>query len=196
MAEEKQAAAARRRAPSAIRPEGDLAQIMVDQWGHKGEFVRGDIIKLSELNPDHYDAKHALNTGVLRMLTEAEARPESHPTTIALDFNLNPDEDHSRALRFHAGLPDDVPQTITSGQGPPEPAEFIKPTAAYSGPNDPSPRPVVVVGSPEEVRAATPAERTVVPTSSGPGYATDEEMAEREGANNQQRVSRRGRSRE
>lgn len=195
MAEEKQAAPARPRAPSSIRPEGDLATVLVDQWGHRGEFLRGDIVKLSELNPDHYDAQHALDLGVLRLLTEAEARAESHPTTTALDFNLERDEDHARALRFHAGLSEDVPQTITTGSGPAEPQEFAKPTIQYTGPEQPAARPIVVVGSAEEVQAVTPAERPAVPTSSGPGYATDEQMAEPEAAN-EQRVARRGRARE
>lgn len=192
-------AAQRPRAPSSLRAEGDLAQVTVDQWGHKGEFLRGDIVKLSELNPEHYDAQHALRMGVVRLLSEAEAR--SLPTTRALEFNLEPDEDHTRAMRFHAGIPEDVPQTITTEQGPPEPRELSKPTVEYSGPNDPAPRPVIVAGSPEEVRQAAPQERPVVATPSGPAFATPEEAEEQRAAEagepaNEQRGSRRGRGRE
>jgi hypothetical protein len=189
----------RQSAPSTLRAEGDLAQVMVDQWGHKGEFLHGQIVKLSELNPEHYDAKHALRVGALRLLTEAEAR--SLPTTNALDYNGMPDEDHARAMRFHAGIVEEQPQTVTTEQGPPEPREFAKPTIEYTGPNQEAARPVRVVGSAEEARAAGAQQAQVVATSSGPAFATPEEAEEQRAAEagepaNEQRVQRRGRGRE
>lgn len=115
-------------APSAVRTQDDLAQVMVDQWGHRGEFVKNQIVRLSELNPDHYDRVHAVRSSTLRLLTEAEARVWAEsvsPTSPTTDDGAF-DEDNRRATRIGAGIPADVPQTITTGQGPAEPAEFSK----------------------------------------------------------------------
>lgn len=94
------------RIPSSIKLHGDLAVVQVDQWGSQGEYHRGDIVKLSELDSSQYDGEWAVKMGTLRMLTEAEA--VSPPTTRVLDQNGEPDESHTRMMRYHAGFPDEV----------------------------------------------------------------------------------------
>lgn len=135
-------------APSAVRTQKDLAQVMVDQWGHRGEFIRGMIIRLADLNPAHYDLEHALSLGVIRLLSEAEARVWRNTASSTSPTNADGslDEAHRDRSRFDAGIPTEIPETVTTAQGQPEPAEFSKPTIAFTGDNQPSPRPVRVVG--------------------------------------------------
>jgi hypothetical protein len=129
---------------------GDLAVVVVDQWGHKGEFLRGDIIRLSELDSASYDAKSALDRNVIRLLTDAEvARP---PTTQSVEGG----DTFNAAMRYHAGMLDEVPTTTTTASGPAEPAEFAKPTMAYTGDNAPAPRPIQIVGEAEAQANTTP----------------------------------------
>jgi hypothetical protein len=176
-------------APSAIRTVPDLAQVQVDLWGHKGEFVRGTIVSRAEADEAKFDWDHAVRMGAIRLLTEAEKR--SLPTTFSALADGSPDEGLARAGRFHAGLYDDLPETVTTGQGPAMPA----------GINDEPGRPVRVVGSPEEARAAGAQQAQVVATPSGPAFATPEEVEEQRAVEsgepaNEQRVQRRGRGRE
>jgi hypothetical protein len=163
-------AAAPERRPSSVRLQDELLQVMVDQWGHRGEYTRGMIVRRSSINAAHYDVDSALMRGVVRRLTEAEARPESLPLTTALDDNGEVDLDHARAMQFHAGIPPEAPRTVTVGQGPPEPAEFSKDASNAA----PAARPIVEVGSVEEVDAAArPPE--IVATPAGPAFAAPQE---------------------
>jgi hypothetical protein len=171
---ESRAADERRRAPSATVPEGNLAQVMVDTWGHRGEYVRGDIIRLSDLDPAHYDAEHAVRMGTLRLLSEAEARPESMPHTFAVDAYGDRDPAFDAAMRYYAGIPEEQPVTITTAQGPAEPAEFAKPTLAFTGDNAPPARPVQQADDPPK-EAAERAARLAGP----PPPPTSEEPATR-----------------
>jgi hypothetical protein len=119
---------------------GDSAVVLVDQWGHRGEFLRGDIVQLSDLNPNEYDAQSALDRGVIRLLSEAEiARP---PTTHSIEGG----ESSAASMRAAAGFSDEVPTTVTTAQGPAEPPELSKPTIAFTGTNDPAPHPVQIAG--------------------------------------------------
>lgn len=172
------------RAPSTVRTVPDLAQVMVDQWGHRGEFTRGQVIDLGQLDSAHYDREHAVRVGAVRMLTEAEARawgPGSSPTSPTLDDG-SLDLDHQRAMQFGAGISPDLGRTVTTGQGPAEPAEFAKPT--LPGPtgeaNQPAARPVVVVDSAAEAETEGARAARIVATPSGPAFESADERAARE----------------
>jgi hypothetical protein len=201
MAEQNQTAQERVRAPSTIDLVEDQAQVMVDTWGHTGEIIKGMIVNRADAESAGYDWDHALRVGAIRLLTEAEARPESHPTTFATLADGSPDHGLRRSTRFHSGFVDGADHvTITTPSGPAEPAEFAKPTIDSGLQGDP-PYPIQVVGSPEEVQAATPRAPEVVPTQSGSAYATAEEAEAQRAAEagepaNEQRVARRGRNRE
>lgn len=175
--------------PSTVATVDHLAQVMVDQWGHRGEYIKGDILDRGALNPAHYDWDHAVRMGVLRLLTHAEAR--SWPTTTPLDDTGGVDQDHRRAMRYAAGISPDVPRTVTTASGPPEPAEFAKPTLAGPDNNQEAARPVVVVDSALEAETeGTRALRTVA-TSSGPVYESASERTAREAAASEQASGRR-----
>jgi hypothetical protein len=181
------------RAPSTIDLVEDQAQVMVDTWGYKGELIKGMIISRADVESGGYDWNHALRVGAIRLLTEAEARPESHPTTFSALADGSPDHGLRRSTRYHSGLVDGADHvTITTGSGPAEPAEFAKPTIDAGVKGDP-PYPITVVGSAEEVAKATPRMPETVATPTGSAYATNEETA---AAESEQRVSRRGRARE
>jgi hypothetical protein len=176
--------------PSTIRLVDDQAQVLVDTWGHRGEFVRGHILSRVDADKAGFDWDHAVTVGAIRLLTEAEVR--SLPTTFSALADGSPDEGLARATRYHSGILDEVPQTVTTGQG----------SAMPAGINDEPGRPVRVVGSAEEARAAGAQQAQVVATPSGPAFATPEEAEEQRAAAeagepaNEQRVSRRGRGRE
>lgn len=148
--------------PSSIKTVDHLAQVMVDQWGHRGEYVKGMIINRNDLNPAHYDWEHATQrSGALRLLTEAEAR--SQPTTTPVGFG----DDERAAVRYNAGIVDDA-ETVTTEQGMAEPEEFSKPTLPGPANNTPAARPVRVASA-EDARAAGGTRRTVA-TPAGPVY--------------------------
>lgn len=156
--------------PSAIKTVDNMAQVMVDQWGHRGEFVRGMIINRDDLDPTHYDWDHATQqSGALRLLTEAEAR--SQPTTTPIGFG----EDERAAVRYNAGIVDDT-ETVTTEQGMAEPAEFSKPVLPGPKNNPPPARPIRVASAEEATRGAV---RRTVATPAGPVYerASDRKAA-------------------
>lgn len=122
---------------------GDLAVVLVDQWGHRGEFLRGDIVRLSELDSNSYDAKSALDRNVIRLLTDVEV--VLPPTTHSIEGG----DSFATAMRFHSGFADDVPTTITTASGAAEATEFSKPTVPFTGDSQPAARPVQIVGEAE-----------------------------------------------
>lgn len=186
--------------PSTIRLVEDQAQVLVDTWGHRGEFVRGHILSRADADKAGFDWDHAVTVGAIRLLTEAEVR--SLPTTFSALADGSPDEGLARATRYHSGILDTLPETVTTEQGPPEPPEFAKPTIEYTGPNQEAARPVRVAGSPQEAEQAGAQTPPVVATPSGPAFATPEEAEEQRAAAeagepaNEQRGARRGRGRE
>jgi hypothetical protein len=166
------------RPPSTVRLVDDRAQVVVDTWGHRGEFVRGQILERGEAEQAGFDWDHALRVGAIRQLTEAEARQGSVPGTMPLNLQGEADQDFIRAMRFHSGMSDTLPETVTTEQGPPEPPQFAKPTIEYQGPNqEPPARPVRVASAQEAERAGAEQPR-IVPTPSGPAFATREEQEE------------------
>lgn len=67
--------------PDDDRLQDDLFEVMVDAWGHWGDsgphsggYTKGQVIRRSDPDPNHYDVEHAIRTGTLRPLTVAEAR--------------------------------------------------------------------------------------------------------------------------
>lgn len=163
MANDITAASTGESAPSSVTTVDHLAQVMVDQWGHRGEFIKGQILNRNDINPDHYDWDAAVARGSVRLLTEAEAR--SWPTTTPEGFG--PDE--LAASRFNAGIVEDA-ETVTTAQDQAEPAEFAKPTLAYNGPDQPAARPIRVASAEEAMAAGSRTRRTVA-TPAGPVYA-------------------------
>lgn len=145
------------RAPSAVRTVDNVAQVMVDQWGHRGEFFKNQIVHRGDLDAAAYDWEHAVRVGALRPLTQAEARVWA--ASASPNSPLNPDgsldTDHQAAMRIGAGIPLEQPQTITPAQGPAEPAEFSK-----SDNDQPPPRPIVEAGT----STAPPAGQTAAPS--------------------------------
>jgi hypothetical protein len=131
-------------APSAVRTVDDVAQVMVDQWGHRGEFYKNQIVHRGDLDAAAYDWEHAVRVGAIRPLTHAEARVWA--ASASPNSPLNPDGsldlDHQAAMRIGAGIPLEQPQTITPAAGPAEPAEFSK-----SNNDLPPPRPIVESGT-------------------------------------------------
>jgi hypothetical protein len=134
--------------PSTTQTVDHLAEVMVDQWGHRGEYIRGDVLDRSQVNPGHYDWDHAVTRGTLRPLTHAEARVwgGGSSTTQVTAADGSPDADVSRSTRAAAGIPEELPETVTGPQGMPEPAEFSKPTLAFAGDNQPAARPIRTAG--------------------------------------------------
>lgn len=171
-------AEARANAPSTVRSSPDLVQVMVDQWGHRGEFTRGMILNIGDINPAHYDVEHAINVGALRRLSEAEARPESWPLTVPLDAQGHADEAHRAAMRYSAGITQDVARTVTTEQGQAEPAEFSKPTLPGPENNQPAARPIVTASALEAETEGARATR-VEATSGGMAYSQDMERVRR-----------------
>jgi hypothetical protein len=171
---QEQARAAHEAAPSAVRTVDDEAQVMVDQFGHAGEFVRGDFVTRAQAKERGFDFDWAVNMGTLRKLTEAEMR--SRPHTHGLDALGNVDEDFGRTMRFHAGMPEELPRTVTTAESFPEPKEWAKPALPMvDGP--PPARPVEVVGSAAEAQHAADYQQAVVHTEAGqPAFATPEEQ--------------------
>lgn len=188
---QEEARAAHRDAPSAVRTVDNEAQVMVDQWGHKGEYVRGDFVKRSDAEGHGFDFDHAVRMGTLRLLTEAEMR--SRPHTHGFDALGNADPDFERTMRFHAGMPEEMPKTVTTADSYPEPKEFAKPTLPTVQ-GMPAGRPVEVVGSAQEAENANANLFTQVQTQSGtPAFAMPEDVKPEE---SQESHARRGRSRE
>jgi hypothetical protein len=157
-------------APSSVRTVDHLAQVMVDEWGYRREFIKGDILDRSKVEAAHYDWDHAIARGVIRPLTEAEAR--SYPTTTPEGFG--PDE--RAATRYNAGIVDDA-ETVTTEGGPAEPAEFAKPTLAGPTNNQPAARPIRVASAQEAESAGAQTRRTVA-TPAGPVYAAANDHSE------------------
>jgi hypothetical protein len=192
---QEQARAAHEAAPSAVRKVEDEAQVAVDQWGHTGEFVRGDFVTRGLAKERGFDFDHAVRMGALRLLTEAEMR--SRPHTHGFDALGNADEDFGRTMRFHAGMPEELPRTVTTAESYPEPKEFAKPTLPAVEGGMPPARPVEVVGSAHEAENANAGLFTPVQTESGqPAFATPEETEKAEDKADEQHNVRRGRSRE
>lgn len=163
------------RIPSPVRLQDELLQVLVDQWGHRGEFMRGMILRRSEIDTAEYDVESALARNVVRKLTEAEAR--SLPLTTALDENGETDLDHARAMQFHAGVTD-VPRTVTTASGPAEPDHLSKDP---QWPEDQQAlRPVVVVGTAGEAESEGARAARVVATPAGAVFESPEERAARE----------------
>lgn len=164
------------RTPSPVRLQDELLQVLVDQWGHRGEFMRGMILRRSEIDTAQYDVESALARNVVRKLTEAEAR--SLPLTTALDENGEIDLDHARAMQFHAGVQTDVPRTVTTASGPAEPDHLSKDP---QWPEDQQAlRPVVVVDNPVVAETEGARAARVVATPAGAVFESPEERAARE----------------
>lgn len=142
------------RAPSAVRTVPDQAVVAVDLWGHKGEFIRGMALTRADADEAGFDWDHAVRVGALRLLTEAEVR--SLPTTFVANDDGTVDEEFARGTRYYAGLPVDVPETITGEQGPAERAEFAKPTLPFTGNDQPAARPIRTSGADQPVTSASP----------------------------------------
>jgi hypothetical protein len=167
----------RTRPPSTVLVQNDLAQITVDQWGQRGEFTRGIIVSRGEAEQAGFDFDHAVRVGAIRLLTHAEARQGSWPTTTPLDVAGYPDEDFQRGMQFHAGVVTELPRTVTTEQGPPEPPHLAKPTIPFQGQDQPAARPIEVADARAAETAGMQTAR-VIPTSAGMAFATPQESEE------------------
>lgn len=165
---------------STVKTQANLHQVMVDQWGHRGEFIRGQIVNLGDLDSNHYDIEHAVRMGVLRPLTQAESRPGSLPLTTPLNDQGELDVDHQRAMQFAAGMTPEAPRTVTTAPGPAEPAEFAKPTIPFTGDNQPAGRPVVVVDTALEAETEATRATRIVPSPAGSVFESAADRAARE----------------
>jgi hypothetical protein len=65
--------------PDDEKVQDDLHEVMVDQWGWRAEYTKGQVIHRADLDPQHYDFEHAVRMGTLRPLTVAEARMWTPP---------------------------------------------------------------------------------------------------------------------
>lgn len=52
----------------------DVAEVLVDQWGHHGHFTKGMVATQKDAEKVGYDWGHAVKHATVRLLTEAEVR--------------------------------------------------------------------------------------------------------------------------